>query len=250
VGRLADLAATVEDLLALGSLSRSLRRDLKLSCPGWVQKEMRLKRLFAFACLPGLLIAAGAQQPAGSIAGPVAGSGTASATAPVALDWTPPELAALGARAEVKNSFVLDRTMLGAASALLPDSDADARQSIRKLDGIAVHIYRFHDYDQIDPQQVELIRQAYHVRGWKHLVTSASTGAPVHGGTDRTTDRTTDLWLMVDGVSVRGGTLLEVTPRSVNLVTFAGDLNPIDLLRLRGHFGIPNFNGDKFQDAR
>ena len=140
--------------------------------------------------------------------------------------------------------------MLGAASALLPDSEADARQSIRKLDGIAVHIYRFHDYDQIDPQQVELVRQAYHTRGWKHLVTSAPTGAPVHGGTDRTTDRTTDLWLMVDGVSVRGGTLLEVTPRSVNLVTFAGDLNPIDLLRLRGHFGIPYFNGDKFQDAR
>jgi hypothetical protein len=150
----------------------------------------------------------------------------------------------------VKNSFVLDRTMLGAAAALIPDSEADARQSIRKLDGIEVHIYRFHDYDQIDPQQVELVRQAYHVRGWKHLVTSAPTGAPVHSGADRTTDRTTDLWLMVDGVSVRGGTLLVVTPRSVNLVTFAGDLNPIDLLRLRGHFGIPNFSGDKFQDAQ
>jgi hypothetical protein len=187
---------------------------------------MRLKRLFAFACLPGLgilLIAAVAQRPAAQ----AAGSGTSSASAPVTLDWTPPELAALGARAEVKNNIVLDRTMLGAAAALLPDSEADARQSIRKLDGIAVHIYRFHDYDQIDPQQVELLRQAYHTRGWKHLVTSAPTGAPVHSGT-------ADLWLMVDGVSVRGGTLLEVTPRSVNLVTFAGDLNPIDLLRLRG----------------
>jgi hypothetical protein len=204
---------------------------------------MRLNRLFAFACLPGLLIAAGAQQPAGQ----VADSGTVSAAAPVALDWAPPELAALGARAEVRNSFVLDRTMLGAAAALLPDSEADARQSIRKLDGIGVHIYRFHDYEQIDPQQVELVRQAYHARGWKHLVTAAPTGGPVHGGTP---DRGTDLWLMVDGVSVRGGTLLVVTPRSVNLVTFAGDLNPIDLLRLRGHFGIPNFSGDKFQDAR
>ena len=212
---------------------------VKLSCPGRVQEGMRLKSLFAFVCLPGLLIAAGAQQPAGQ----VDGSGTVSATAPVALDWTPPELAALGARAEVRNSFVLDRTMLGAAAALLPDSEADARLSIRKLDGIGVHIYRFHDYEQIDPQQLELVRQAYHTRGWKHLVTSAATGGPVHSGT-------TDLWLMVDGVSVRGGTLLVVTPRSVNLVTFAGDLNPIDLLRLRGHFGIPNFSGDKFQDAR
>jgi hypothetical protein len=200
---------------------------------------MRLKSLFAFACLPSLLIVAAAQQPAGQMDG----SGAVSATAPVAPDWAPPELAALVARAEVKNSFVVDRTMLGAAAALLPDSEADTRQSIRKLDGIGVHIYRFHDYDQIDPQQVEQVRQAYRTRGWKHLVTAAPTGAPVHSGT-------ADLWLMVDGVSVRGGALLEVTPRSVNLVTFAGDLNPIDLLRLRGHFGIPNFSGDKFQDAR
>ena len=235
------------------------RRDQKLSSLAGVQEGMKLKRFLAFACLPGLLIAAGAQQPAGQ----VADSGTVSAAAPVALDWTPPELAAVAARAEVRNSFVLDRTMLGAAAALLPDSEADARQSIRKLDGIGVHIYRFHDYDQIDPEQMELVRQAYHTRGWKHLVTSAPTGTPMHGRTldptrdpakdraaDRSTDRMTDLWLMVDGVSVRGGTLLVVTPRSVNLVTFAGDLNPIDLLRLRGHFGIPNFNGDKFQDAR
>jgi hypothetical protein len=189
--------------------------------------------------ISGLLPAAAAQQPVGQ----VAGSETASATAPVALDWTPPELAALGSRAEVKNSFVLDRTMLGAAAALLPDSEANARLSIRKLDAIAVHIYRFHDYDQIDPQQVELVRQAYHTRGWKHLVTAAPTGTPAH-------NQTTDVWLMVDGVSVRGGALLQVTPRSVNLVTFAGDLNPVDLLRLRGHFGIPNFSGDNFQDAR
>jgi hypothetical protein len=37
---------------------------------------------------------------------------------------------------------------------------------------------------------------------------------------------------------------------SMTCSTFAGDLNPIDLLRLRELFGIPNFCGDKFQDAR
>jgi hypothetical protein len=133
--------------------------------------------------------------------------------------------------------------MLGAASALLPDSQADARQSIRKLDGVGIHLYRFHDEGSIDPDLLDRVRQAYHAHGWKHLVTTTGKNAPVHSGT-------TDLWLSVDGVSVRGGAVLVVTPRSVSLVTFAGDLNPIDILRLRGHFGIPNFSGDKFEDAR
>jgi hypothetical protein len=30
----------------------------------------------------------------------------------------------------------------------------------------------------------------------------------------------------------------------------AGDLSPVDLLHLRGHFGIPKFDGDSFKDAK
>ena len=202
---------------------------------------MRLHRQIAVVCFSGLLtVAAVAQRPDGSAA---ASAPAPAAAIPVELGWTPPELASLGAAAEVKNSFVLDRNMLGAAAALVPESEAGARQSIRKLDGVGVHLYRFHDEGSIDPARVDLVREAYHARGWKHLVTAAAKGAPVHSGT-------TDLWLAVDGVDVRGGTLLIVTPKSVSLVTFAGDLSPVDLLHLRGHFGIPNFSGDKFEDAR
>jgi hypothetical protein len=194
--------------------------------------------------VPGLLlagiVAAGAQRP--DRPGADSGAPVVAAASPVALDWTPPELAALGSVAEVKNSFVLDRTMLGAAAALLPDSEEGARQSVRKLDGVSVRLYRFRNGGDIDPAQVELLRAAYHARGWKHLVTAAK-GAPVHSGT-------TDLWLAVDGVDVRGGVVLVVTPRSLSLVTFAGTLNPVDLLRLRGHFGIPNFGGEKFEEAK
>lgn len=200
---------------------------------------MKLSYRFALAGVCGLMAVAASAQPS---AGPgVPPPNAAAPTIPVPLSWAPPALEALGAQAEVKNSFVLDRTMLGAAAAMLPDSEAGARQSIRKLDGIGLHLYRFHNYGMIDPAQVEAIRQAYHAHGWKHLVSDSPINAE-H-------DNRTDLWLVVDGISVRGGTLLIVTPRSVNLVTFAGDLNPIDLLRLRGHFGIPNFSADKFDDA-
>jgi len=199
---------------------------------------MRICRILGIACLSVMLIsAADPQQRPRSTASPVT-----APTIPVSLGWTPPDLAALVESAEVKNSFVFDRTMLSAAAALIPDSEADARRSIRKLDGIGVHLYRFRDEGMIDPALVDRVRQAYHAHGWEHMVTPSEKDVLSRG-------TKTDLWLVVDGITVRGGTLLVVTPRSVSLVTFAGDLNPIDLMHLRGHFGIPRFSGDKFQDT-
>ena len=48
--------------------------------------------------------------------------------------------------------------------------------------------------------QVDAIRSAYHLRGWKHLVTTTNTGGPLHSGT-------TDVWFVLDGTNVtrRGG---------------------------------------------
>jgi hypothetical protein len=94
-----------------------------------------------------------------------------------------------------------------------------------------------------DPAQVDAIREAYHLRGWKHLVTTTSSGGPVHNGT-------TDVWLVLDGSNVRGGVVLVESPRSLTLVTLAGNLSPTDLLHLRGHFGIPRFDGDTLKDAQ
>jgi hypothetical protein len=156
---------------------------------------------------------------------------------PVVLDWTPPALAALSAQAAVKNSFTLDRTMLGAAAGVLANSDEPTRQAIGHLDGLSVHLLRFGDSGVPDEDEVNAIRDAYHLRGWKHVVTSSDRGGPVHNGT-------TDVWVVMDGVNVRGAVILAETPKSVTLVTVAGNLSPVDLLHLRGHFGIPRFDGD------
>jgi hypothetical protein len=161
---------------------------------------------------------------------------------PVVLEWTPPALEYLSAHASMKESFTLDRTMLAAAGAMLPDADADARQAINRLDGVSVHLLRFPDNGAIDESAVASIREAYHLRGWKHLVTTTNAGGPVRNGT-------TDVWLVLDGVNVKGAVVLAETPRSLTLVTVAGNINPVDLLHLRGHFGIPQFNGDQLGDA-
>jgi hypothetical protein len=155
---------------------------------------------------------------------------------PVVLDWTPPALAQLSAQAAVKNSFTLDRNMLGIAAGTLSDSDPGTRQAINKLDGVSVHMLRFGEAGVPDETEVNAIRQAYHLRGWKHVVTTSSaTGGPVHNGT-------TDVWMVMDGVNMRGAVVLAETPKSVTLVTVAGNLSPVDLLHLRGHFGIPHFD--------
>jgi hypothetical protein len=167
----------------------------------------------------------------------------APASNPVVLDWTPPALAQLSAQASTKSSFTLDRNMLAAASALMPDADAETRQAVDKIDGVSIHILRFSPAGIPDEAPVDAIRQAYHLRGWKHLVTTDTASK------DALKSGTTDVWLVLDGVNVRGAVVLAETPKSLTLVTVAGNLSPIDLLHLRGHFGIPSFEGSDFKDA-
>jgi hypothetical protein len=38
--------------------------------------------------------------------------------------------------------------------------------------------------------------------------------------------------------------LLVAGEKNLNLVAINGELSPLDLLHLRGHFGIPKFSGD------
>jgi hypothetical protein len=162
---------------------------------------------------------------------------------PVPLEWVPPALARLSAQAAVKSNFTLDHDMLAAAAGLVPDSDAPTRQAIGKLRGVSVHTMRFGEAGMANPTDVESIRAAYHLRGWKHVVSAGNSGGPVHDGT-------TDVWVVMDGANLRGAVVLAETPKSLTLVTVAGNLSPVDLLHLRGHFGIPRFDGDGLTDAK
>jgi hypothetical protein len=189
----------------------------------------------ATGCLPAL-----AQAPAGSRQ---LSQAPASAATAIDLDWTPPALAQLSAQAAAKSSFTLDRTMLAAASGMIPDSEPETRQAIAKIDGVSVHLLNFGAPGIADEAEVAALREAYHQRGWKHLVTTTNTGGPLHDGT-------TDVWLTMEGVNVRGAVVLVETPKSLTLATLKGDLSMVDLLHLRGHFGIPRFEGDEFKVAK
>ncbi len=188
-----------------------------------------------------------AQAPANSSATPAYGSAPSPSAAisdlsSAVLEWVPPALTQLSSQAVAKESFTFDRNMLALAAGLIPDSDADIRQTVAKLDGVSVHTLRFGDPAALDPTQVDSIREAYHLRGWKHLVSTTNGGGPVHNGNS-------DVWLVLDGTNIRGAVVLIESPRSLTLVTVAGNISPVDLLHLRGHFGIPRFDGDRLRGS-
>jgi hypothetical protein len=196
----------------------------------------------ALACAPALTQSP-AQPAAPETAAPAPAAADNAQSGPVVLDWTPPALTELRSQAAVKSSFSLDRTMLALAAGMVPDSEPETRQAINKLDGVSVNLLRFGPGGIADESLVEAVREAYHLRGWKHLVSTTNTAkSALHNGT-------TDLWLVVDGVNVRGAVALVETPKSLTLVTLKGDLSPVDLLHLRGHFGIPRFEGDGLKNA-
>lgn len=201
-----------------------------------------LLAVFSFVPLqaPAQAYPAAPPDPANAPAPPPAGTNLSTAL----LEWTPPVLAQLNTQAEAKESFTFDRTMLAAAIGLLPNADDGVRQAAAKLDGVSVHMLRFAGPGAVDPSELAAIRDAYHLRGWKHVMSKTNA---------KTTDYNngaTDLWLVLDGTNVRGAVVLFQTPRSLTLATVAGNLSPVDLLHLRGHFGIPRFDGDGIKDPQ
>jgi hypothetical protein len=207
---------------------------------------MRIFLRFALIlAIAALIRPAVAQAPQGTmehgpVPAPVVPAPNVPPKNPVILEWTPPEFEQLTAQASSKTSFTFDHSMLSAGAALMAGDDQDVRQAVDKVDGLSVHLLKFGPGGIPSETSVDAMRSAYHLRGWKHLVTSGGAGGPVHDGT-------TDVWLVFDGVTMRGAVVMVETARSLSLYTMTGNMSLTDILHLRGHFGIPNFDAKGFK---
>jgi hypothetical protein len=166
----------------------------------------------------------------------------------------PQGMDALAARATFHTDMTFDESMLRAASQIMPDED---RPIIAKLHSITVHNFRYSAAGLYDPAALEAVRAQYR-DGWTHLVTKqthppavASTmtdasGVPIAGAPMKPFDPTrTDVWVRMDHTNFAGMVLLVANERNVNLIVIDGMISPIDLLHLRGHFGIPADAGNR-----
>lgn len=155
------------------------------------------------------------------------------------MNWVPQGFEVLGQRAAFHTDFTFDRSMLQLAGYFVGDADPEARNAIAKLNGISVHSYHFAAPGLYDPRALDLIRRQYDAAGWRHLVTAHAKGDPFNAGQ-------TDLWINFAHMDVTGMMVLFAGPKDLNLIAFNGDISTVDLLHLRGHFGIPRFPGDRF----
>ena len=152
-------------------------------------------------------------------------------------NWVPLGMDTLGRHASFHTDFTFDKQMLDLASGFT--GDEDTQRIVAKLRGISVHVYRYPEPGLYNPVALDGVRAQYRDRGWKHLVAAQSNTATDAPGR-------TDLWIRFENGNVEGMVLLLENPSNVDLIAVNGTLSPIDLMHLRGHFGIPRFSGNEF----
>lgn len=146
-------------------------------------------------------------------------------------------MASLGAHANFHTDFTFDKSMLQELAGGLPD-DEYTQNTLNRLDSITVHIFHYSQPGMYVPTDLEGLRAYYRAPGWNHLVAAQPAN----------TEGRTDLWVLFEHDKVESLTLLVAKPTSLNIVEVHGNLSPLDILHLRGHFGIPRFTGDHFID--
>ena len=162
----------------------------------------------------------------------------------------PQGMEALAAHATFSTDFTFNKSMLDAASQTMPD---DLRPLIAKLRSVTVHTFRYSAPGMYVAADLDAVRAQYSGHGWTHWAKTAGNsqsaavtpGAPVSPDPART-----DIWVRMDHSDFNGIVLLVANERNVNLVVVDGMISPLDLLHLRGHFGIPRFSGNDLEDGQ
>jgi hypothetical protein len=131
--------------------------------------------------------------------------------------------------------IVFDRSMLQMARGMLQQSGMDADRAAAALDSISFDTYRFKEPAFYTPENMAAIVQSFHRAGWKHLVNGNQTPA----NEAQPHSAITDVWLHFSGPDIDHVIVLIRGSKDMNLIQVAGDLRPLDLLHLSGHFGIP-----------
>ena len=144
-------------------------------------------------------------------------------------------IASLADQPSTHTGFVFDRNMLTFAQSLLEAQGLDARRASLALTGVEFDTYRYPQPVFYSPEGMTALIQQYRAAGWKHMVNANQTPA----NTAQPRQMVTDMWLHFSGADIDHLTVLTRSAKNMNVVQVSGDLRPLDLLHLGGHFGIP-----------
>ena len=164
--------------------------------------------------------------------------GSAAFAAPVNAQLPPglpDQFNALADQPAAHTGVVFDRSMIQMAQGLLQQGGLDSDRAAAALTSISFDTYRYQQPAFYTPESMAAIIEAYHRAGWKHLVNGNPT--PANSAQPRST--ITDVWLHFSGADIDHVTVLTRAARDMNVIQVTGNLRPLDLMHLSGHFGIP-----------
>ena len=144
-------------------------------------------------------------------------------------------LSTLADQPATHTGITFDRSMMQMAQGVLEQGGLDADRAAAALTSISFDTYHYKEPAFYTPEIMASIIQSFHRAGWKHLVDGNQT--PANMAQPRTA--ITDIWLHFTGADIDHVTVLVRSTKQLNLVQVAGDLRPLDLIHLSGHFGIP-----------
>jgi len=144
-------------------------------------------------------------------------------------------LSTLADQPATHTGMVFDRSTIQMVQGMLVQGGLDADRAAASLTSIAFDTYHYKEAAFYTPETMASILESFHRAGWKHLVNGNQT--PVNAAQPRTSIM--DVWLHFSGADIDHMTVLVRSTKELNLIQVAGDLRPLDLIHLSGHFGIP-----------
>jgi len=137
----------------------------------------------------------------------------------------------LEARASKYTEVSMDKKMLTFAGKFLSkdEDDVEAKRIIEKLDGVYVREYDFDQPGQYTAVDLEKIRSQFKGPEWSPMVRERS----------KTGHEDTDVYMKIVDGKMQGMFVLDLESKELDMVYIAGALDPSELSRLDGNFGIP-----------
>lgn len=143
----------------------------------------------------------------------------------------PVDLDKLAAKASETTEVTLNQHSLQLAAKFMNDEDdVEARELVKKLKGIYVRSFEFDKEGEYSQADVESIRAQLKPPMWEKIV-------GVHSKRD---GENAEIYFKADNNNQLGGlVIIAADPRELTIVHIDGPLDPSDLDKLGGDFGVP-----------
>lgn len=143
----------------------------------------------------------------------------------------PVDLDRLAAKASETTEVTLNgRTLQLAAKFMNDEGDAEARELVKKLKGVYVRSFEFDKAGEYSQADVEAIRSQLKSPVWEKVVN-------VHSKRE---GENAEIYFKTDASNqIAGLVVIAADPRELTIVHIDGPLDPSDLEKIGGDFGVP-----------